>query len=71
MGRTDFNLDMEDPVQATEHSYGLMDQYLVEEEEGKWKNQEDQIFENKYFLSASIIETILNEEILMFYNEFM
>lgn len=70
MGRMEFSLE-EDPVRVTERTYEMMDKYLVEEEEAKWKQSEDNIFEHKYLLASAIFDTILNEEVLLLFNEFL
>ena len=48
-----------------EKAFKKMDKLLVEEEETKWDGNEDILFENKFLLSAALLDHILTEETAM------
>ena len=63
-------LSPEETIQTVKKSYECMDLMTIQEDETKWINIEDYVFENKYFLSEKIYELILFEECALLYTEF-
>ena len=47
-----------------------MERMMVEEEEGKWGNLDDQVFQETYFLAQEIVDTVILEEVMVIFNCF-
>lgn len=46
-------------------TFKKMDRLIVKEVEVKWGNHEDVLFENKYLLSETIFDMLINDEVLL------